>query len=115
MNVVRLIPVIFSFLLLAAHYSRAQWDWAAVLCLVIPFVLFVKKRWVPRLMQVLLVLGALEWIGTTHRLVLIRQAEGMPWTRLAIILISVALFTGLSTLVFRNKALRARYGITKIS
>jgi len=38
-----------------------------------------------------------------------RIAFGEPWTRLAVILAAVALCTGLSGLVFKNRRLRARY------
>lgn len=109
MNFVRLLPVIFSMLLLAAHFSRNQHDILAVLCIGLITLLFIKKSWIPRLFQILLILGALEWAGTTIQLVQVRMAQHMPWIRLIIILLSVALFTGLSALVFRMKALRQRY------
>ena len=38
-----------------------------------------------------------------------RVAFGEPWTRLAMILGAVALFTALSALVFRSKSLRDFY------
>ena len=109
MNFVRLLPVIFSALIMSAHFSRAYQDELAVVCLLLPFLLFIRKQWVARLFQALLVVGSLVWIKTTWTLVQIRQAQEVSWIRLLIILGIVALFTGLSALVFQTKALKKRY------
>ena len=110
MNVLKLLPVVLSFLLLAAHFYRAGLAIAAGLCVAVLFLLTMRKTWVPILFQVLLILGALEWLRTLYNFAAMRIAFEQPWTRLAIILGAVALFTALSGLVFRSKALRARYG-----
>jgi hypothetical protein len=109
MNVIRLLPVILSLLLLAAHFYRAGQVAATALCLALPLLLLLRKSWVPRLFQLLLVLGALEWLRALYGFAAMRIAFGEPWTRLALILGAVALFTGLSGLVFRNRSLRDRY------
>jgi hypothetical protein len=109
MNVLRLLPVILSLLLLAAHFYRAGLVPLTVLCAVLPLLLFLRQAWVPRLFQFLLVLGALEWLRALYGFVAVRIAFGDPWLRLALILGAVALFTGLSGLVFRNGKLRAFY------
>jgi hypothetical protein len=109
MNAIRLLPVILSFLLLGAHFYRAGYPFLTVLCATLPCLLFLRKAWVPRLFQVLLVLGALEWLRSLYLLAAMRIAFEQPWTRLAFILVAVALFTGLSGLVFRSGKLRARY------
>lgn len=109
MNFVRLLPVIFSFGLLAAHFSRVGVFPLVILCLALPLLLFIKKRWVARCIQVMLLLGAAEWIRAMLGYIEIRKSIGDDWTRLAIILIAVALLTGLSGLVFRGKKLKAIY------
>ena len=109
MNALRLLPVVISLLLLAAHFSRNDVTLLAVISLALPLLLLVRRRWVPRLFQVLLVLAALEWVRTTVMHVSRRQAEGETWTRLAVILVAVALFTACSGLVFRNRKLSRRY------
>ena len=58
MNVLRLIPVILSFLLLGAHFYRSGQVMLAAICVALLFLLFIRKSWVPRLFQILLVLGA---------------------------------------------------------
>jgi hypothetical protein len=74
-----------------------------------PLLLIIKTPLVVRIIQLELILGGIEWIRTTIRLVKIRQDHNLPWERLAIILGSVAVFTILSALVFSMKKLRARY------
>jgi len=110
MNLIRLLPVILSMLLLAAHFYRAGLVPLTVLCLALPLLLLSRQAWVPRLFQVLLLLGALEWLRALYGFAAMRIAFGEPWLRLAVILGAVALFTGLSGLVFRNRVLQARYG-----
>ena len=111
MNVLRLLPVILSCLLLAAHFYRAGLAPLTALFIALPLLLFLRRAWVPRLFQLLLVLGALEWLRATYGFVAMRIAFGDSWLRLAIILGAVALFTGLSGLVFRAGKLRAFYGV----
>ncbi len=110
MIILRVFPVIFSFLLLAAHFSRANLLPLAILALTIPLLLFVKKRWVVRTIQVLLVLGALEWVRIMLYYVDNRRSIGEDWARLAIILSCVALLTMASGLIFQMKKLRQVYG-----
>jgi len=111
MNVVRLLPVLLSFGLLAAHFSRANLFPLVILSLAIPFLLFIRKTWVARSIQVLLVLGAAEWIRAMFGYIEIRKSIGEDWGRLAIILITVALLTACAGLVFRGKSLKRRYGL----
>jgi hypothetical protein len=114
MNVLKLLPAILSFLLLAAHFYRAGLVPLSALCIALPFLLFLRQAWIPRLFQVLLALGALEWLRALYGFAAMRIAFGEPWTRLAIILGMVALFTGLSGLVFRSKKLREYFSDSQV-
>ena len=109
MNFVRVLPVVFSMWLLAAHFFRAGSIWLAAISIVLPLSLVVRNRWVARILQAALVLGAIEWIRTLVVFAYARAASGQPWTRLAIILGAVALATLLSAAVFRSASLRDRY------
>lgn len=111
MNFLRLLPVIVSSLVLAAHFMRAGAGPLVGLSVLVPFVLLVRERWAARVVQCFLVLGVLEWVRTTVVLVAERREAGDDWTRLVIILGSVALFTGASALVFQCRALATRYGL----
>lgn len=109
MAFLKLMPVLLSLLLLAAHFFRAGQMVLVVVSLALIFILVLRQTWVPRLMQVVLLLGALEWLRTLFFMVQMRMEFGMPYTRLSIILGVVALFTALSGLVFRSEALQSWY------
>ena len=109
MVVIRLLPVIISFGLLAAHFSRAGLLPFVILSLAVPLLLFIRKAWAARTLQLLLLLGAFEWIRTMLGYIEVRKMIGDDWTRLAIILIVVALLTALSGLVFQGKSLKEYY------
>ena len=109
MNFVRLLPVFISLLLLAAHFFRAGETVFAVIPLLLFIPLMFRQSWVPRLIQLALLLGAIEWFITLYNVAQIRIAHGMPWGRMAIILGAVALLTAASAMVFWSKGLSKRY------
>ena len=109
MNIVRLLPVFLSAFLLAAHFFRAGAYPLVAVSLAFPLVLLAPRRWAARLVQIVLALGVLEWVRTALLLIMARQAEGVPWTRMAIILGFVAAVTAASALVFRFESLKKRY------
>jgi len=113
MNALKLLPVFLSTLLMGAHFLRVGFLPLVVLVLMFPIILFFRKPWAARLVQVFLILGALEWTRTLFLLIHQRQALGLEWTRLAIILGLVAVFTGTSSLVFLSRSLKERYRLTK--
>ena len=98
MNFLRLLPVLRSFGLLAAHFSRANFIPLVILSLAIPFLLLIKRAWVARVIQFLLLAGAAEWIRAMFGYISIRKENGEDWTRLAVILVAVALLTASFTL-----------------
>jgi hypothetical protein len=105
----RLTPVLLSFVLLAAHFSRHAVPFVPYLCLAIPLLLLVRKTWVPRLLQVLLAVGALEWLRTAFVLAGRRVDAGEPWIRMAVILGVVALLTAGSVALLQSDRVRQRY------
>ncbi len=109
MNILRLLPVFISFLLLAAHFLRAGQVVVSTVLLALLLLLFLPKTWVPRVIQLILLLGTFEWLRTLYTVAQVRIALDMPWMRMAIILGAVALFTMLSCLVFKSAALRKKY------
>ena len=113
MNIIRLLPVILAFGLLAAHFSRADLFPLVIVSLIVPFLLLIKRAWVARGIQVLLLLGAAEWIRSMFGYIEVRKEIGEDWTRLAIILLAVAFLTACAGLVFRGKSLKKRYQLEK--
>ena len=59
-----LLPVVASLLVLAAHFLRSGNIALVVLVLVFMALLAVRRRWAARLVQVALLLGAVEWVRT---------------------------------------------------
>ena len=111
MNALRLTPVLVSTLFLAAHFFRARNFPLLALAVGVAVILLIRRRWVPRVVQIALIVGGAEWIRTTVILASGREAAGQSWIRLAAILGAVALFTMCSGLVFRLPRLRERYGV----
>jgi hypothetical protein len=105
------VPVVLSLVVLGAHFMRYGDTLFVAGALLLIVLLFVRQPWVARLMQVVLVLGALEWLHTLYRLVQMRASLGEPYGRMLIILGSVALITACSALVFQTKALKGVYGL----
>jgi len=64
--------------------------------------------------QIVFVLGAIEWIRTTLIIISERQSNGESWIRVAIILGAVAVFTFCSGMLFSwSCSLRKIYGLDK--
>ena len=104
MKTLKLLPVIFSMLLLGAHFYRAGHFLLAGGALLSLGLLCIRRPQTIWLMQGLLAAGSVEWLATAIRLVADRQAQGLPWLRLAVILGAVALCTLLSAIPLRKTA-----------
>jgi hypothetical protein len=99
-----------AFAILAAHFYRNSAWLPLIGCVLLTLLLPLRRAWVPRLAQGCLIAGTAEWLWTAFVLVQQRMALDQPWLRLVFILGLVALLTAASALVFRNPALRDRYG-----
>ena len=107
-HVLRL-PAYLSLLVLAAHFLRmGVLPWVLLLLLVFPL-MALHRRWVMRVVQLVLLLGALEWTTTMLRLVGQRSSQGLPWHRMAVILGSVAAVSTIGALLFELPVLRSLY------
>ncbi|SYZ71840.1 Iron-sulfur binding protein [Candidatus Zixiibacteriota bacterium] len=109
MSFLILLPVILSSLILGAHFYRSANFGLVLLCVTAPFMLLIRRAWIPRIMQILLFLGAAVWVSTLLTIAKMRLMLGESWLRMAIILGVVALFTAGSALVFQTGRLRRRY------
>ena len=70
-----------AFLLLAAHFLRAEHMVAAAARVLIVSLLFVRRPWAARLLQAALLLGSLEWLLSIIALVRTRTGMGEPYLR----------------------------------
>ena len=103
------LPIVLSFALLGAHFMRYGNFFGVAGAALLIALLVVRKAWVAWLMQIVLVLGALEWLHTLYKLVQVRIALDQPYLRMAIILGAVAAVTFCSALLFRTRTLRRIY------
>ena len=101
MKIIRIVLIVLSFVVLAAHFSRAGADIIAGLVLLFPLLLLVRRPWADWTLRTVLVLGGLEWLRTLVQLVGERRAASEGWARLAIILTVVALVTFLAAWAVR--------------
>lgn len=102
MSFLRLLPMIISALLLAAHFLRAGLLGLVFVSLTFPALLLFRLRWTTWAVQVILVLGALEWLRTAIDLIDERRAAGDEWIIAAIILLVVAAVTLMSAFTIRG-------------
>jgi hypothetical protein len=102
MDFVRVLPLIISSLLIGAHFLRGGNILVTIVCLAAPLLLLIRKPAVRIVLQIMLVIAAIEWLRTAFVIAQERSAYGAPVTRMFVILGSVALFTLLSALPLRR-------------
>lgn len=105
----RLIMPVVALALLGASFMRAGNEMMVAGCVGLVLLLALPRAWTARLAQVVLVLAALRWLWLAWVIGATRAAMGIPYTRMALILGAVALFTLLSALVFQSEPLRRYY------
>jgi hypothetical protein len=93
MNAAIAIPAVLSLIVLAAHFLRAPNMLLAGICLLAPLLLLWRQAWAVRIVQVLLLIGALEWVRTLIQRIGEYERAGRDWRRMVIILGAVALVT----------------------
>lgn len=106
-----LVPTVLSLLVMAAHFLRGGQLLLVALALGAVGLVFVRRAWAARLLQVALLLGALEWVRTLAVLVNERRADGRPFVRMAVILGVVALVAAASALSFAGRRLKERFAL----
>lgn len=104
-----LAPAALALVVLGAHFYRAQNLVAVGLVAALFALFFIRTRWAALALQAALVIGALEWIRTAASIAAVRESMGQPWTRMALILGAVALFTAASALAVRSARARRHF------
>ena len=102
-------PIVLSLVVMGAHFMRYGHDILVAGAVLMIALLFIRQPWVARLAQVVLALGALEWVLTLYGLIQVRAAMDQPYTRMAVILGTVAAVTLCSALLFQTKELKKIY------
>ena len=106
---VRIVPLVIACLLLAAHFLRQGSLPLVGVCLLAPFLLFVKKHWALSALQIFMYGSAAIWLYTTIALVQYRMAVGAPWIRMSLILLGVTAFNLLAARLLTSPVLKNRY------
>ena len=109
-KVLLLLPVVLSLAVLGAHFLRYGSSIGVLAALLLIALMFLRRPWVARVMQVVLVLGTLEWLRTMYELGHMRALQGQPYGRMLVILGIVAAVTLCSALLFQSKTLKKMYG-----
>lgn len=109
MRMLSFLPVVVSSLLAAAHFYRSGFLLVAAVSVLLPILMIVRHRFVPRLLTLFLLFCGLEWLRTLYVLTGRYQEAGLSATRLTVILVTVSLVTVLSPLVFRSGFMRRRF------
>jgi hypothetical protein len=84
---------IVSAVLIAAHFLRSGSYVLTAAGALFPALLLLRTRLAVRIVQLLLIIAAAEWLRTLVLIALERQAVGEPWMRMAFILGAVAVLT----------------------
>jgi len=103
------IPLVISCLFLGAHFLRSGSFIFSLLCLLMPFLLLIKKRWILYLIQIFIYIGGGIWLNTAIFLMRKRLTMGLPWHKPVIILGAIAVFTVLSGLLLNLKGVKEKY------
>jgi hypothetical protein len=104
------IPIVLSLVVLAAHFLRYWSSIGVFAALLLIGLLFLRQPWVPRVMQVVLVLGTIEWLRTMYEIAHMRALHGQPYGRMLVILGIVAAVTLCAALLFQSATLKKIYG-----
>ena len=105
----RLLPAILALLLLGAHFLHDGLVYLVPLCVGLAVLLFVRLRWVPTLVSLVLLLAGIEWLRTLYVLASVRIGAGQPYLRLVLILAGVAILTWLAIRPLRSATARRWY------
>lgn len=95
-----------SGLLIAAHFLRHGLHPLVTVAVAFPMLLFIRKPWATRAVQILLVLSAFLWLHTLVTLAVERRAAAQPWIRMAIILGVVVFFTAWNAFAVRHRKMK---------
>jgi len=109
MTVLLYVPIVLSLIVVGAHFLRYDNVIGVAASLALIGLLFIRQAWVARLVQVALILAAVEWLRTLYTLAQWRASLGETATRMIVILGSVAAVTFCSAFLFQSKTLKKIY------
>lgn len=105
----RLIPMALASILMAAHFLRGGSLELALVSILVPFLLLIRKSWSLIAVQLSAYAAAGIWLLTTMDVIRDRMLAGKPWTLSAIILGSVTLFTVIAGMLLNSPRVKEKY------
>src|SRR5512139_2241142 len=111
MVIILSLPIILSFLLIAAHFLRGFHLLLICLSLLVPCLLLIRRRWAAITIQLALICAASEWVRTVLSVWRERMASGEPYLRMVLILGAVVALTLGSALIFYFPIMSKRYNL----
>ncbi len=103
------LPVL-SLLLLAAHFSRANFVVLPWIFLLMPLLFLVRREFIRVFLQIILFLGGFVWISAIYHYLRMRIPAGEPWLRLFIILGLISIFTFYTSCLMGSKRIKTWFG-----
>lgn len=107
--IVRITLYALAALIMAAHFLRGGSLIGVALCLMIPMLFLVRRRWSLLLLQWLAYAAAIIWLGTAWEIVAERRLFGQPWLLALAILVTVAAVSALAGGLLSSRSLQERY------
>jgi hypothetical protein len=107
--VLRLIPLALASILIAAHFLRGGHPEFALVSLLVPCLLLIRKMWSLVVVQLAAYGAAAIWLFTTTDVIRDRLIAARPWTKSAIILGSVTLFTMFAGMLLNSPRVKDKY------
>ncbi len=98
-----------ALVLFAAHLLHAGLLLLAIVSVLLIGVLWVRRPWAGRVVQVVLAIAAVEWAVTAVSLAQMRMGHGQPYLRLLAILGTVTVLTALAAAAIEHPALRRHF------
>ncbi|MGX9462164.1 hypothetical protein ACWXWU_13125 [Shewanella sp. A14] len=90
----RVTIISLAYLLLGAHFLRFDQQVLALVAMCLPLLMFIRNSFVCTLLKLGLLISVIfVWPVTTFNFIDMRMSLEQPWLRLAIIMISVMVFT----------------------
>lgn len=100
----RFLPAALGLWVLGAHFLRGGHLLLFLFLLAAPAALFVRSPVSRRVVQAALAAGVLVWLSSAARIGAARRAEGRPWARMAVILLTVAAVSGGGAALLQGRA-----------
>ncbi len=107
--ILRLSLYVLASWVLAAHFLRQELLLSVLVCVAMPLLFLVRRRWSRVVLQSFLYGAAVLWAFTAAQLADERIAAGLPWQRAAAILVMVGLVSLCAGLLLNSRVAKSHF------